>query len=195
MKSDEVKDNNGKKHEKLLLHSCCAPCFSGSIERLLPDYEVTAFFSNDNLPPEEYSKRLNEQSRFINEFVPCVKLIADSYNENAFYDAVKGFENEPERGKRCEKCFYLRLYKTALSAKEMGHDCFATTLTLSPLKNAALINEIGGVISESVGIKYLPTDFKKKNGFLRSQELSKEYNLYRQNFCGCVFSMKRTVTE
>ncbi len=181
---------------RLLLHSCCAPCSSYVIEYLSDYFEITVFYYNPNLYPDnEYEIRSAEQKRFIGEFKAKNPLsyIDVPFAPDEFYGRVKGLEKEKEGGKRCEKCFELRLGKTAALAKEKGFDYFATTLTISPLKNAALINEIGNRLEKEYGVKYLASDFKKKNGFKRSTELSRQYNLYRQDYCGCVFSkQKRT---
>ena len=178
--------------QKLLLHSCCGPCSSACIERLLKetDYEITIFYYNPNIyPQEEYIKRKNEQIRLINELNnPKVKFLDCDYQPDEFNKIAKGFEAEKEGGARCSRCFVLRLNKTAQTAKDMGYNAFATTLTVSPHKNAKLITEIGLNIAENLGITYLPYDFKKKEGFKRSIVLSKEYNLYRQNYCGCKYS-------
>lgn len=185
----------GEKPQKLLLHSCCAPCSSYVIEYLSNYFNITVFFYNPNIySEEEFEKRKNEQIRLINEMKTknTVNYFVPEYDSDEFYTCVSGYENEPERGKRCSICFSLRLEKTARYAKENDYDFFATTLTLSPLKNACLINETGISIGEKYGIKYLPSDFKKKGGYLRSIELSKEYGLYRQNFCGCHFSKNKT---
>ena len=189
-----VKKNKAQnKREKLLLHACCAPCSSYCIELLKNHFEITIFFYNPNMDTlEEYNKRAEEQKRFCAiEGVNCI--IAD-YDKQDFLSLVKGLENEKEGGFRCEKCFSLRLNKTANYAKENGYDYFATTLTVSPLKNAELINKIGLQIESEVGAKYLPTDFKKRGGYLKSVELSKEYGLYRQNYCGCEFSKEKAKT-
>ena len=185
---DELKKNSGK---KLLLHSCCAPCSTTCIERLKEHLDITVFYYNPNIDTEaEFNLRANEQKRYCQKV--SVNCIISDYDKKAFLEKVKGLENEVEGGKRCEKCFYLRLKKTALMGKELGFDYFATTLTVSPLKNATLINKIGKEIEDECGIKYLFTDFKKDNGYLRSITLSKENGLYRQNYCGCEFSkMKR----
>ena len=184
-------EENVKKNVKptLLLHSCCAPCSSTCIERLIRGFSVTVLYYNPNIDPlNEYEKRRDEQIRFCEEFgVQCITL---DYQKDEFFDKIKGYECEAEGGKRCFVCFDLRLRKTAYYAKEKGFDFFATTLTLSPLKNAEKINEIGNKISSELNVKYLPTDFKKNGGYLRSIELSKEYNLYRQNYCGCIFSKR-----
>lgn len=186
-----ISDLNSPK--SLLLHSCCAPCSSACIERLTPYFDITILYYNPNIEPlEEYEKRKNEEIRFIKEYPNINKLdIIDCDYDNAkFLQIAKGLENEPERGKRCLKCYNLRMEYTALKAKELGYDYFATTLTLSPLKDSEVLNKIGYALSKKHNIAYLPSDFKKQNGYKRSIELSKEYNLYRQNFCGCIYSKK-----
>lgn len=183
---------NGEK-PKLLIHSCCAPCSSYVLEYLSKYFLITVLYYNPNIYPEdEFSKRLDEQKRLVDEmpFETQVKVMDVGYNPQEFYDAVKGYEQEVEGGARCEKCFRLRLLKTAQIAKEEGFDYFTTTLSISPLKNEQALNQIGEEISKEYGIKYLYSDFKKKNGYKRSIELSNEYGLYRQNYCGCVFSQK-----
>lgn len=175
----------------LLLHSCCAPCSSYVLEYLSQYFNITVLYYNPNISPkEEYVYRLNEEKRLIKEmtFKNPVNILDCDYNADEFFTVAKGFEKEPEGGKRCEKCFDLRLDFTAKTAKENGFDYFATTLTISPLKNANLINEIGEKLAEKYSVKYLCSDFKKKEGYKRSIALSKEYNLYRQNYCGCIFS-------
>lgn len=176
---------------RVMLHSCCAPCSSYVIEYLSNYFYLTIFYYNPNISPrEEYDKRKNEQVRLISEMKTkySVDIIDCDYDNNIYESRIKGLENEPERGSRCNICFNLRLEKTAINAKELGYDYFATTLTVSPYKNAYLINEIGLDIGDKLGVKYLVSDFKKKNGYKRSIELSKEYNLYRQNYCGCKYS-------
>lgn len=177
----------------LLIHACCAPCSSYVLEYLSRYFHINILYYNPNITSEdEYKYRLSEEERLINE-LPVkypVKLIAGEYEPEAYFKAVKGLEDEPEGGKRCEVCFELRLREAAEKCRETGADYFLTTLTISPLKNAEKINEIGERIAEEYGVKYLPSDFKKKNGYKRSIELSREYDLYRQNFCGCVFSKK-----
>ncbi|MBQ8177774.1 MAG: epoxyqueuosine reductase QueH [Clostridia bacterium] len=173
----------------LLLHACCAPCASYPLEYLSEHFDVTLFYYNPNITDEsEYQKRLLELRRLAHEF--GFYVIDGGYSENLFFDTVKGYEQEPERGSRCKICFELRLRETAKQASGK-YDYFATTLTLSPLKNATLINELGEATGKETGAKYLPTDFKKKGGYLRSIELSKKYDLYRQNYCGCVFSKRK----
>ena len=182
---------------KLLLHSCCAPCSSYVLEYLSKHFEITVLYYNPNIYPEkEYFFRENEQERFISEVFPDdVKFIKIGYNPDEFYTAVKGFEGIKEGGERCFKCYLLRLEKTAQIAKENNFDFFTTTLSISPYKNAEKLNEIGEALSEKYGVKYLVSDFKKKNGYKRSTELSKEYNIYRQNYCGCVFSKAERESE
>ena len=181
---EEITENSGK---KVLLHSCCAPCSTTCIERLKEHLNITVFYYNPNIDTEyEFNLRAKEQQRYCKkEDIDCIVY---DYDKQAFMQSAKGLENEAEGGKRCEKCFYLRLKKTALISKELGYDYFATTLTVSPLKNATLINKIGKQIEQELGVKYLVTDFKKDNGYLRSITLSKENDLYRQNYCGCEFS-------
>lgn len=182
-----------QKLPSLLLHGCCAPCSSACIEYLNKYFNVTLFFYNPNIfPKAEFDKRLLEAERLLKEmpFENEVKLIAGEYNYSCFLAAAKGFETAAEGGERCFRCYALRLEETARMAKEQGFDYFCTTLSISPLKNSQKINEIGYEIAEKYGIKWLPSDFKKKEGYKRSIELSRQYKLYRQNFCGCVFSKK-----
>ena len=176
--------------KKVLLHSCCAPCSTACIERLKDKCELSVFYYNPNIDTiAEYSLREGEQKRYCDSVnIPFISL---GYESEKFYQAVKGLENEKEGGSRCEKCFYLRLKKTAEYAKENGYDFFSTTLTVSPLKNAEKINAVGTQIEKEVGISFLPSDFKKDNGYKRSVELSKENQLYRQNYCGCKFSKQK----
>lgn len=172
---------------KLLLHSCCAPCSTSCIERLKDYFVITAYFYNPNMDSEsEYLRRAEEQKR-LSEILG-VECIVEEFEAKEFYDAVKGLEKESEGGKRCEECFKLRLAKTAEKAKELGFEYFTTTLTVSPLKNSQILNEIGLEVGLTVGVNFLPSDFKKKNGYIRSVELSKKYGLYRQDYCGCVYS-------
>lgn len=178
---------------KLLLHVCCAPCSSYVLELLHSEYEITAFFYNPNITlREEYLKRVKELRRFVGEapFASAVTVVEGEYTPELFYAMSKGFEDEPERGSRCYKCYELRMRKAVEYAKEHGYDLFTTTLSISPHKNAAWLNEIGQRLSAELGIDYLYSDFKKKNGYSRSIQLSKEYNLYRQDYCGCVYSKR-----
>ncbi len=177
----------------LLLHSCCGPCSSYVLEVFSQHFNVIVLYFNPNIYPEsEYEKRLAEQIKIIDgmPFKNPVSLMECDYDENEFLAAAQGFENEREGGARCEKCFRLRMEKTALLAKENGFDFFTTTLSVSPHKNAPLLNRIGEELSEKYGIKYLYGDFKKKEGYKRSIELSAQYDLYRQNYCGCRFSLR-----
>ncbi|MEG1582008.1 MAG: epoxyqueuosine reductase QueH [Clostridia bacterium] len=177
--------------QKLLLHSCCAPCSSSVIEKLEKDYEVTIFYYNPNIFPfEEYVRRRDEQIRFVHEKYPNMKLIIADYDNDNFEKLCVGHEKDEEGGLRCEKCFYKRLLATAQQTKQ-GYDIFATTLTVSPHKNFETINVIGNKIAEETNTKYLPSNFKKEDGYLRSLQLSKEYNLFRQTYCGCKYSIHK----
>lgn len=176
---------------KLFLHSCCAPCSSYCLEYLSEYFEITVFYYNPNIyPPEEYQERAAEQKRFIESFPAKhpISYIEGVYDTKRFYEMARGMEKLPEGGERCFACYELRMREAAAMAKEGGYDYFTTTLSISPLKNAEKINEIGEALEAELGIRHLPSDFKKKNGYKRSTELSKEYELYRQNYCGCVFS-------
>lgn len=177
----------------LLLHSCCAPCSSYVLEYLSDYFAVTVLYYNPNIYPEgEFRHRADEQKRLI-EALPSkhpISFIEGRFDSREFYDAVRGLEHIPEGGERCHACFRLRLEETARIAAENRFDYFTTTLTISPLKNAAALNKIGEETASHFGIAWLPSDFKKKNGYKRSVELSEEYGLYRQDYCGCVFSKK-----
>lgn len=179
---------------KLLLHSCCGPCSSYVLEYLSRYFEVTVLFFNPNIyPAAEFEKRLKTQEKLIREmsFENPVSLIAAPYNYDEFSAVSKGLEAEREGGARCTECFKLRLKTTAHEAQKLGFDVFATTLSVSPHKNAALLNEIGAELSEETGVRFLTADFKKREGYKRSIELSKQYDLYRQEYCGCEFSMPK----
>ena len=186
----------------LLLHSCCAPCSSACLEMLAPYFHVTVLYYNPNITsPDEYNKRLEEERRFIDKindqagfltdkpFHP-IKLIDGRYEPLEFFDIAKGLEDCPEGGERCFKCYELRLRESAIVASNNNFDYFTTTLTISPLKNATKLNEIGEKLATEYKVTYLPSDFKKKDGYKRSIALSQEYDLYRQNFCGCVYSRR-----
>ena len=178
---------------KLLLHSCCAPCSSHVITTLTPYFDITIIYYNPNIEPkEEYEKRKQEEIRFIKEFPNINRLdfMDCDYNNELFHNEIKGLEDIPEGGKRCFKCYELRMDYTAKKALENNYDFFATTLTVSPLKNSIILNQIGEELQTKYNIKYLYSDFKKKNGYKNSIELSKEYNLYRQDYCGCIYSKK-----
>ena len=183
---------------KLLLHSCCAPCSSAILEFLQNYFDITVYFYNPNITfEEEYYKRLNEQREYHEKREYSIKVIEGKYDPREdFFKQVKGLEDRKEGGERCFKCYTLRMEATAQKAKELGFDYFSTVLSISPLKNAQWINEIGEELSEKYGIKFLNGDFKKKNRYLRSTEISREYELYRQDYCGCVFSkMEREAKE
>lgn len=175
----------------LLLHVCCAPCSSYCLEYLSEYFNITVFYFNPNISlKEEYDYRYSEEKRLISlmNFKNPVKIAESEYNPKEFFNAVKGLENEPEGGKRCYECFKLRLEASAKKTKEINADYFTTTLTISPLKNADMLNQIGAQYGEKYGVNWLYSDFKKREGYKRSIILSREYNLYRQNYCGCVFS-------
>lgn len=181
----------GRKRNRLLLHSCCAPCSSYVMEYLSDYFEITVFYFNPNISPvEEYQYRVEEEKRLIAAmpFSYPVHFLEGEYRPERFFSIVKGVEKEREGGERCFRCYRLRLEETAFVAKREGFDYFTTTLSISPLKNAEKLNQIGAALSEEYGVPYLFSDFKKKCGYQRSIELSKEYGLYRQNYCGCVFS-------
>lgn len=181
----------GGRAPKLLLHSCCAPCSSYCIERLGAHFSVTVYYYNPNIyPPDEYGVRVKEQERFIRGFSVKhpLSFVAEDYAPQEFYAQVKGMEDLPEGKERCFACFELRLRKTAEYASQNGFDFFATTLSVSPLKNAEKLNEIGSRLEQEYKIRYLYSDFKKKNGYKRSTEISKEYGMYRQYYCGCIYS-------
>lgn len=181
---------------RLLLHSCCGPCSTAVIERLLPDYDITVFFYNPNITdPNEYEKRLTSQLMVIDYFNKNlspenkIDFIEGRYDPDEYFKLVSGYEEEKEGGRRCSLCFDMRLEETAIIAKEKGFDTFTTTLTVSPHKSYDIISQIGKSLSEKYKVDYLDGNFKKKDGFKRSIELSKEMNLYRQNYCGCQFSV------
>jgi len=180
----------------LLLHSCCAPCSSYVLEYLSEYFFITVYYYNPNIyPDEEYRKRVAEQQEFIRRFPMKheVKFVEGRFDKERFYEMAKGFEQDKEGGARCMECYKLRLESTAKLAKEKKFDYFTTTLSISPLKNAGKINEIGQELAQIYKVEHLPSDFKKKNGYKRSIELSHEYGLYRQNYCGCVFSKRESM--
>ena len=177
--------------KKLLLHSCCGPCSTAVIEKLLQDgnYDITVFYFNPNITEaEEYEHRKAEQKRVIAELYPGIKFIEGNYNPREYYEVIHGYENEPEGGFRCSLCFTLRLEETARYAKEHGYDAFDTTLSVSPYKSYDTIYAIAKQLAFKYGIEYIAGNYKKKDGYKRSIELSKQLNLYRQHFCGCEFS-------
>ena len=187
-----------KEKKKILLHSCCAPCSSSVIMTLMEHFDITILYYNPNISPiNEYEKRKKEQIELINKLkkITQVNIIDCDYDNDIYEEKIKGYEECPERGQRCTICFNLRLEKTAKIAKENNFDYFCTTLTLSPYKNAKLINEIGEELSKKYKIKWLYSDFKKNDGYKKSIELSKNYNLYRQNYCGCKYSIRKNIIE
>lgn len=183
---------------RLLLHSCCAPCSSYTLEYLSRYFDITVLYYNPNISPRsEFDKRAAEQARLIAE-LPArhkIKLVVSDYDYTEFLDIARGYEDCLEGGERCFRCYRMRLEKTAEKAKAEGFDYFCTTLSISPLKDSQTINKIGYETAEKYGVKWLPSDFKKKEGYKRSIELSREYNLYRQNFCGCAYSKKEAKDE
>ena len=194
----EKQMNTIEEGSSLLLHACCAPCSTACLERLANFFKVTIFYYNPNITDEsEYRKRIEEIKKLLTLINPKykVELIEGDYDPNKFFDMAKGLENEPERGKRCYKCYEMRLVETAKIASKLGFNNFCTTLTLSPHKNANWINEIGEKLNKEYDSNYLYSDFKKKEGYKRSIELSKEYNLYRQDYCGCIYSKKDKQVE
>lgn len=174
--------------ERLLLHSCCGPCSTRCIEALKDAFRVTVLYYNPNITdPAEYAKRKAEQVRFLQES-GWADLLDCPYDPQEFFAAAKGFEGEPEGGERCTRCFALRLMYTAQAAKREGFGWFGTTLSVSPHKDAARLNALGEQIAAQAGLHWLYADFKKQNGYLRSTQLARQYHLYRQNYCGCIFS-------
>jgi predicted adenine nucleotide alpha hydrolase (AANH) superfamily ATPase len=190
---DRIIDSIEGQPPKLFLHSCCAPCSSYVLEYLSQYFEITVFFYNPNISIEsEYQNRVNEIKRLIKEqkkeYRNSITFIEGEYDPKVFYDMAKGMEDLPERGQRCYHCYELRMKEAAKMASESGADYFTTTLSISPHKNAVWINEIGERLESEYGIKHLPSDFKKKNGYKRSIELSEQFDLYRQDYCGCIYS-------
>ncbi len=197
LEMEKIIEHNRKNSNipSLLLHSCCAPCSSYVLESLSKDFQITVFYYNPNIyPEEEYWKRVEEQKDFIRRLpaVHPISFLEGAYEKGRFYESVKGLEKIPEGGERCFSCFALRLGETVRVAAEGNFDYVTTTLTISPLKNASKLNEIGEALCAQQNIQWLPSDFKKKNGYKRSTELSKEYGMYRQDYCGCVFSLQES---
>ncbi len=186
------------KRPTLLLHACCAPCSSAVLEQLTATFDVTVLFYNPNIAPEaEYDKRAQELERLICEMPAAqgVRLVRAPYEPAVFLEAVRGYEQVPEGGERCFRCYQLRLEVAARYAATHGFDYFTTTLSISPLKNAEKLNSIGEALGVRYGVPHLPSDFKKKEGYKRSIALSREYGLYRQDFCGCVFSKRERMKK
>ena len=194
----EKQMSNLKEGDSLLLHACCAPCSTACLERVANFFKITIFYYNPNITDEsEYKKRIEEIKKLLTIINPKykVELLEGDYDPNKFFEMAKGLENEPERGKRCYKCYEMRLVETAKIASKLGFNNFCTTLTLSPHKNVNWINEIGEKLNKEYNSNYLYSDFKKKEGYKRSIELSKEYNLYRQDYCGCIYSKRDKQVE
>ena len=189
---DELKRIEGQERiPSLLLHSCCAPCSSYVMEYLSNYFNITIYFYNPNITfEEEYKKRAVEQQEFIQRMNPKnpIKYLEGRYETEEFYNKIRGYEKVREGGERCFRCYELRLEEAAIKAKELKFDYFCTALSISPMKNAKKINEIGAALEEKYGVKFLHSDFKKKNGYKRSTEISREQDLYRQDYCGCGFS-------
>lgn len=193
---DNIKNSN--KTPKLLLHACCGPCSSYCIEYLSKYFDITIIYYNPNIYPDtEYNRRLNELKKFINEIKleKKIELIESRYNQDEYYKAVKGLEKLGERSKRCFACYKLRMEEAAKYASSNKYDYFTTTLSISPYKDAKWINEIGAELEKKYNIKYLYSDFKKRNGYKRSIELSKIYNMYRQDYCGCAYSYVENIKK
>ena len=183
--------SNLKYRPKLLLHVCCAPCSSYVLSILTEYFDIDIIYYNPNITEyAEYTKRLDELNRFINNdmYKGKINIVDCNYDNMEFFNAIKGLEEEKEGGKRCFECYKLRLEYTVKVAKKLGYDYFATSLSISPYKNSKWLNEIGVYLENEYGVKYLTADFKKKNGYKKSIELSKKYNLYRQDYCGCIYS-------
>ena len=194
MENEIAHNRQEQKVPALLLHSCCAPCSSYCLETLSEDFAITVFYYNPNIYPEtEYRERAREQERLICEMKTenPIHFLEGTYDPSVFYAMARGHEKDLEGGERCFRCYELRLREGAAVAKQGGFDYFTTTLSISPLKNAQKLNEIGIRLGEEYGVPYLQSDFKKKNGYKRSTELSAQYGLYRQNYCGCVFSQEK----
>lgn len=186
--------NNLNYKPKLLLHSCCAPCSTTVIEALKDYFDLTIIYYNPNIEPiKEYEKRKEEQIRIINLY--GINYFDSDYDNELFHEMSKGLENEPEKGIRCHKCYRLRMNYVAQKAKDNGYDYFCTTLTVSPYKLSNVINEIGIDLEKKYNVKYLVSDFKKNEGYKRSIELSRKYDLYRQNYCGCIYSKVGDMSE
>lgn len=184
------------KKKRILLHSCCAPCSTAVIMALKDYFDITILYYNPNISPiSEYKKRKQEQIKLIKNLKENINFIDCDYDNDLYEEKIKGYEDCPERGKRCTICFNIRLEKTAKIAKENNFDYYCSTLTVSPYKNAPLINEIGKEIGDKYKIKWLYSDFKKNDGYKKSIELSKKYGLYRQDYCGCIYSKRKSIFE
>ena len=189
---DEVLKTLGDTRPRLLLHACCGPCSSAVLERLCRYFDITVLYYNPNTwPAEEYHRRGEELERFVAAAHPLgVTVVEDRYDPQEFYSAVAGLENEPERGSRCTVCYRLRLEQAARYAADHSFDWYCTTLSISPMKDPVRLNELGTELGRQYGVPFLPSEFRKKDGYKRSLQLSAEYGLYRQDYCGCVFSRR-----
>ncbi len=193
-KMEEIIDSHNGEKKSLLLHSCCAPCNSSVLKRLHETFDISVYFYNPNINiPGEFEKRYEEQKRFIEESGVDVRLIKGEFEPNKFLEAIKGHEKDGEKSQRCINCFNFRLEESAKKAKELGMDYFASSLTVSPMKDGDAINELAYEWSEVYEINWLPSNFKKKGGYQCSVSLSKEFNLYRQDYCGCAFSKAESI--
>ena len=180
---------SGPDRPRLLLHACCAPCSSATLERLAQWFDLTILYYNPNIyPPAEYHRREAELERFVQQAGYRFPVVELPYDPQEFYDAVKGLDQEPEIGERCTVCYRMRLEQTARYAAEHGFSWFCTTLSISPMKDPVRINDLGRELGEKYGVRFLPSEFRKKDGYKRSLQLSEQYGLYRQDYCGCVFS-------
>lgn len=196
LKMEEIISKHEGNKPSLLLHVCCAPCSSAVLERLLEHFKITIYYYNPNISPyTEYEKRILELKRLIDELGYNIDVIDGPYEEDRFNKLAIGLESEPEGGIRCSKCYHLRLDSTAAMAKELEFDYFTTTLSISPYKDASKLNQIGEVLERQYGVPYLYSDFKKKDGYKRSIELSHIYKLYRQDYCGCIYSKEARESE
>ena len=189
--------DNLKERKKLLIHSCCGPCSSYVLEYLNKYFDITILYFNSNIYPEaEYKKRLDEQKRLVSKaYQDKIKVVEIGYDHDEYLEYIKGHEEDTEGGERCHLCYKYRMEKACIYTKDNNFDYFTTTLSVSPYKNSKVLNEIGKQLEDKYKMKYLYADFKKKNGYKRSIEISKEYDLYRQNYCGCEFSLRSEIYE
>ncbi len=186
-----LKEVEKKPQPRLLLQACCAPCSSAVLERIGRFFQITILYYNPNISKkEEYEKRLAEVERLVSQLPGDISVLPGRYYPQEFFEAIRGYEQEKEGGERCFRCYRLRLEETARLAQKEGFDYFGTTLSISPYKNSQVLNEIGQELEKKYGVSYLYADFKKKNGYGRSIELSKQYGLYRQDYCGCIYSQR-----
>lgn len=194
---EQVLQGLGDSRPRLLLHACCAPCSSAVLELLSGYFDITILYYNPNIwPAQEYHRRAGELRHFVEQAnLPGIQLVEDNYNPQEYYTAVQGLENCPERGDRCTVCYQLRMERAAQYAAQHGYDWFCTTLSISPRKDAEKINQLGRQLEQKYGVSHLPNEFKRREGHKRSLELSQEYGLYRQDYCGCEFSARGSALE